>query len=426
MKIDDIPSGDRRIIRELAKRQSELAALPVMEERRRRWTDANDGVPGARPPFAIESWTFDRDFMPASIFRCESEIGRRIEGPILRNIRHHEILGDDHVCPDTYDIGWHYWCDEFGIDIHTDYIKDAEGVALGYHVDCPIKNLATDGFDMVKPSTFGVDKEGTLAEKAMLEELLGDILPVAIRSGVYGNCYLTQRLLRLMSMETFFMAMYDCPDKLHALMSMLRDNAVRAARWAESEGILELNNGNQCTCGTCMNFTTRLPRREVAPGQVKLSDMWAGMDSQETVGVSPELFNEFCFPYYRDLASMFGLVYWGCCEPADPIWESSLSRLPDLAAVSISRWADQRRMAEYLDGKKILFSRKPNPNLLGVDPELDEEAWAAEINSTLDAVEGRDVPLEFVVRDVYSMHGNLAKARRAVEIANREIDKRYK
>ncbi len=425
MKIDHIPASDRAILRELAKRQAELASLPVMAERCKRWTDANDGVQGARPPFAIESWTFDRDFMPPSIFRCESEIGRQIEGPMLRNIRHHEILGDDHVCPDTYDIGWFYWCDEFGIDIPTSFVKDAEGVDLGYHVDCPIKDLAEDGFDMVKPSTFGVDREGTLEYKATLEELFGDILPVEIKSGVYGNCYLTQRLLRLMSMETFFMAMYDCPDKLHALMAMLRDNAMRAARWAESEGLLVLNNANQCTCGTCMNFTTRLPRREVEPGKVLLSDMWAGMDSQETVGVSPDLFNEFCFPYYRDLAEMFGLVYWGCCEPADPIWESSLCRLPNLAAVSISRWADQRKMAEYLDGKKILFSRKPNPNLLGVDPELNEEAWAAEINGTLDALEGHDVPCEFVVRDVYSMHGNLAKARRAVEIAMREIDKRF-
>ena len=35
--------------------------------------------PGARPPFAIESWTFDRDFMPASIFQCKSDCGRRYE-----------------------------------------------------------------------------------------------------------------------------------------------------------------------------------------------------------------------------------------------------------------------------------------------------------------------------------------------------------
>lgn len=82
-------------------------------------------------------------------------------------------------------------------------------------------------------------------------------------------------------------------------------------------------------------------------------------------------------------------------------------------------------MAEALSGRKIIYSRKPNPNLLGVDKILDEEAWAAEIRSTLDAVKGKNIPLEFVVRDVYSVHGNLAKPRRAVEIAQREIDRVY-
>jgi len=414
--------NERRYLRSLAQRQADIAALPVMEQRRRLWTDMNDGKPGARPPFVIESWTFDRDFMPESIYQCKSEYGRRLENGFLRNIRHHEILNDDHVCPDTLDMGWHVWCNEYGIDIPTTYAKDSEGVTMGYHFDCPIKDLK-DGFEMVKPSTFGVNRDSTMAEKQFLEETFGDILPVTLRSGTFGNNYLTQRLMRLMSMENFFLAMYDCPDTLHALMSLLRDNAIRMARWAEAEGLLVLNNGNQSTCGTCFNFTTLLPKAPVAPGQVKLSDMWSGMDSQETVGVSPELFHEFCFPYYRDLAAMYGLVYWGCCEPADPIWETSLCKLPNLKAVSISRWANQSYMAEALAGKGIVFSRKPNPNLLGLDVKLNEEAWAKEIRETLEITAGKNIPLEFVVRDVYSMHGNLDKPRRAVDIARHEIDR---
>lgn len=417
-----LPETERDYLRGLAKRQAEMAALPVMAQRRRLWTDMNDDRPGARPPFAIETYTFDRDFLPASLFQCRSPYGRKLEGNFLRHIRHHEILDDDHVCPDTLDMHWHVWRNEFGIEIPTTYAPDAEGVATAYHFDCPIRDLR-DGFECVRPSTFGVDRDATLAEKAFLEDAFGDLLPVVIRSDTYGNNYLTQRLMRLMSMETFFLAMYDCPDTLHALMALLRDNALRLARWAEGEGLLALNNGNQYTCGTCFNFTTLRPRAPIASGAVKLTDMWSGMDSQETVGISPALFHEFCFPYYRDLAELYGLVYWGCCEPVDPIWELSLSRLPHLKAVSISRWADQRFMAEALDGTGIVFSRKPNPNLLGVGARLDEDAWTAEIRSTLEATAGKRIPVEFVVRDVYSLQGNLAKARRAVAIARREIDR---
>ncbi len=419
-----LPSQERERLRSLARRQVEIASLPVMQRRRQLWTDMNDGVEGARPPFAIESWTFDRDFLPGSLFQCATPYGRQLEGKFLRAIRHHEVLNDDHVCPTTLDMGWHVWCDPFGIDIPTEYAKDSEGQTVGYHFDCPIKDLK-DGFDMVLPSTFGVNRETTMEEKHFLEETFADILPVVIRSGVYaGNC-ITQRLVRLMSMETFFMAMYDCSETLHALMGQLRDDALRMARWAEAEGLLVLNNENQDTCGTCYNFTTLLPKKPVSPGCVRLTDMWAAMDSQETVGVSPKLFHEFCFPYYASLASLYGLVYWGCCEPAHPIWERSLSHLPNLKSVSISRWADQNYMAEALDGRNIVFSRKPNPNLLAVDVELNEGAWAAEIRSTLDAVAGKRVNFELIVRDVYSMHGNLEKPRRAVEIARQEIDRVY-
>ena len=68
-----------------------------------------------------------------------------------------------------------------------------------------------------------------------------------------------------------------------------------------------------------------------------------------------------------------------------------------------------------------MFSRKPDPNFLGVDVELDEERWAAHIRESLEAARG--IFMEFIVRDVYTVHGNLGKPRRAVEIARREIDR---
>lgn len=416
-----LPEEERLYLRKLARRQAEIAALPVMHRRRQQWTALNDGLPGTRPPFVMETWTFDRDFMPVSLLQCHTEYGRRLEKQFLRNIRQHELLDDDHVCPDTLDMSWHVWQDEFGIEIPTTYIKDSEGVVTGYHFDCPITDLC-DGFAQIKPASFGVNRDATFAEKQFLEEAFADILPVVIRSGTFGNCNLTQRLMRLISMENFFLAMYDAPDEVHGIMSLLRDNALRMSKWAEAEGLLMLNNQNQCTCGTCYNFTTLLPKTPVAPGQVKLCDMWGVMDSQETVGVSPELFAEFIYPYYHELAQMFGLVYWGCCEPAHPVW-NSLRRLPNLKAISISRWCDQEFMAQELAGKNIVYSRKPDPNLLGVDVVLNEEAWTAEIRNTLQITADKNIPVEFVVRDVYTMHGDLNKPRRAVELARAEIAK---
>ncbi len=413
---------ERSYLRELASKQAEYAALPVMTERKQMWYDLNDARPGARPPVVIETWTFDRDFMPEGILRCTSDIGRGIEWQLLRNLRNHELIDDDKVMPDTFDIGWHTEIDEFGVHIATESVADRQGIATGYRFLHPIKNLKED-LAILKPATCRVDRDRTMAWKAFLEDLFGGILPVEIRTGTYGSTMLTHRVIELMGMEAFFMAMHDNPEEIHQLMSFLRDNCLRVMRWAEAEGLLRLNNGNQDSFGSSYNFTTMLPASRTANSLVRLSDMWGCANSQESVGISPAMFHEFCFPYYHDVCQPLGLLYFGCCEPAHPFWED-LCHLPHLKKISISRWCNQSFMGEALQGTDIVFSRKPDPNFLGVDEQLDEEAWAAHIRESLEAARG--VFVEFIIRDVYTVHGNLGKPRRAVEIARREIARHYR
>jgi hypothetical protein len=393
-----------------------------MKERKQMWYDLNDGRPGARPPIVVETWTFDRDFMPEGVLRCTSQTGRSIEWQLLRNVRNREIIDDDKVIPDTFNTGWFVSIDYLGVEIPRESVKDAQGISTGYHFLHPIKDLKRD-FHLLKPPVCKVDREGTLAYKAFLDELLGDILPVCIRSGVYGWTMLTYRVIELMGMEAFFMAMCDSPDDVHRLMGYLRDNCLQVMRWAESEKLLVLNNGNQDSFGSSFNFTTRLPAAGYREGQVRLCDMWGSANSQETVGVSPEMFHEFCFPYYRDVCEPLGLLYYGCCEATHPYWED-LRQLPHLKKISISRWCDQRFMGEAMRNTGIVFSRKPDPNFLGVATTLNEDAWAAHIRETLEATRG--VFVEFIVRDVYTVRGNLKNPRRAVEIARREIDRHYR
>jgi hypothetical protein len=439
-----IPDSERKYLRELAQKQGEYAALPVMAERKKMWFALNDAHPGARPPVIIETWTFDRDFMPESIFHCASPVGRSIETQLIRNIRNHELIDDDKVIPDTFDIGWFVDYDEFGVKVPTEWIEDAQGIETGYRYLHPIKDLERD-LPLLKPATFQVDRQKTIDWQAFLTNLLGEILPVVIRTGTFGSTMLTNRVVELMGMETFFTAMYDQPDAVHRLMAYLRDNALSMMHWAEAQGLLRLNNGNQDSFGSSYNFTTRLPRlpqngesrgRDTGKkawgdlpshsdgenGGARLSDMWGCTNSQETVGVSPRMFREFCFPYYRDVCEPMGLLYYGCCEPAHPFWKE-ISQLPHLKKVSISRWCDQNFMGEALRGSEIVYSRKPDPNFLSVDDRLDEQAWAAHIRETLTATRG--VFIEFIIRDVYTVHGNLDNARSAVDITRGEIDRHY-
>ena len=416
-----LPAGDRDRLRELARRQAGIAALPVMTERRKMWTDLNDGVSGVRPPVIVETWTFDRDFLPASVYRCESPEGRAIEHQLLRNIRNHELIDDDKVMPASFDYGWEVAIEEFGVAVPVEMRQDAQGVETGYRWEHPIKDLERD-FGLLKPAVCRVDRAATAARRAFLEELLGDLLPVRLTTGTFGPTMLTHRAILLMGMESFFMAMIETPEEVHRLMRYLRDNALSVMRWAEAEGLLRANAGNDVSFGSSFNFTTKLPSTgDDVP--VRLADMWGCTNSQESIGISPAMYNEFCFPYYQAVSEPVGLLYYGCCEPAHPYWKD-VSRYPHLKKVSVPKWCDQRFVAEAIKGTGIVLSRKPDPNLVGVNPKLDEEAWSAHIRETLEAAKG--VPREIILRDVYTGHGDLAKPRRAGELARREIARSFR
>jgi hypothetical protein len=416
----NLPVSERRYLRELASKQAELAAAPVMEERKRMWFDLNDGIPGARPPVIIEAGSFNRDFLPEDVFRCRSDTGKDIERQLLANIRNHELLDDDKVMPDTFNMGWFVDIDEIGVKIDYKKAKDFQGFETAIRAVNPFKDDLKKDLQLLKPAVCHVDREKTKAWKAFLDDLLGEILPVKIHTGLFGCTELTRQAVELMGMEAFFMAMYDSPDEVHQLMTFLRDNAIRVMRWAESEELLRINSGNQHSYGSSYTFTTKLPQRGCEGGPARLSDMWGYAESEETTPIAPETFHEFCFPYYRDVCELMGLLYYGCCEPVNMFWED-IRNLPHLKKVSISVLCDQPFMGDALRGTDIVFSRKPDPKFLGVDVSLDEDAWRGHIRETLEAT--RDVFVEFIIRDVYTMHGNLTKARRAVDLAREEIDR---
>jgi hypothetical protein len=416
-----IPSEERKYLRELSKKQAEYASLPVMEKRKRLWYDLNDAVPGALPPVIAETWTFDGDFLPARIFRCTTEPAKSIEYQLLRNIRNYELLNDDKVMPDFFEINWFMEINEFGIPVEREVRRNKEGYELGFQYVHPIKNLKED-FHLLDRAVCKVDKKKTFAWKAFLEDLFGDMLPVVIRTNNIECTSLTNRVIQLMGMESFYTHMLTDPDEVHRLMTYLTDNAIYIYQWMETEGLLLVNNGNQDSFGSSYNFTTRLPSSGYTGGPARLCDFWGNTNAEETVGISPELFKEFCLPYYIRVCEPFGLIYYGCCEAVDPIWES-VKRIPHLKKVSVSAWCDQQIMGEALRDSEIVFSRKADPRFVGVDIKLNEESWKAYIRETLK--ETHNVFTEFIFRDVYTLHGNLGKMRRAIDLTRLEIARHF-
>jgi hypothetical protein len=411
-----------RYLRELARKYQEYANLPVMAARKELWYKHNS-LRSDRPIVVVELGTFLSDILPA--LKCESPAARELEGYFVTAITNHELVDDDKVIAPYVGVSWEIGCDLCGLDTKYTHAEDAKGRNIGFAMAYPIEDIERD-ICKLKPPRFEVNREATPAKKAFFEEIIGDILPVTIKNTTFPWFgILTYRMVNLMGMETMFIAMKDQPDAFHRFMTHLSESMKAFLRWQESEKLICLNNGYEDAGGGSYGFTHELPRADRKNADLYLScDMWAGLNSQESVGVSPAMFGEFIYPYYHELAKEIGLVYYGCCEPVHEFWDDCLSKLPNLRKVSISPWCDEAFMGERLAGGSVIYSRKPFPNFLGVDTTFNAEGLEQHLAKTVKAARGGT--LEIIFRDTYTLMGEKDRPGKAVKIARGLFDKLWK
>ena len=174
------------------------------------------------------------------------------------------------------------------------------------------------------------------------------------------------------------------PEGLKELLAMISRGHLEKLDYLESNNLLSLNNDSTYVGSGGFGLHRRAARQGFQrPGA--LPDLWGFTESQETVGVSPEMYEEFIFPCEKPIMDRFGLTCYGCCEPVHGRWQV-VKRHHHLRRVSCSPWADLEKMADYLQDRYIL-SYKPNPAALAV-PQIDEPAIRAGLRRALDSHAG--------------------------------------
>lgn len=396
-------------LRALAKEQAEIAAKPEMAKLKKEWTALND-CQSDRPMITVELGTFADDLLP-QLMECESEDARKLERMLLSNIVNHKYFGDDTFVRDFIPVTYGGGVKPFGIDVEIEHTS-----GLGHHFVSQISDLEED-FHKLQPSEIMLEpKAETEKRRDALNELFGDILPARITGSALYVCP-TQNIVHIMSMEDMYVAMYDAPELFKKMMDMLADDYNRYFALLEQEnrllptvGAEHLGQGTYC-------FTSDLPHENIT----STKQLWGYMDSQEMTGISPDMFAEFVFPFYKKIFDRYGLFSYGCCEAVDPIWDKCLKNAENLRRVSVSPWCNEEFMGAELRGRKTVYHRKPSPNFLGVGTQLDEEALRQHIRKTLLAAKG--CTLEFTQRDVYAVSKSFSKVRRYVEIIREECEK---
>lgn len=89
--MEQISQKDRNILRDLAKRQMEIANSQQMETLKKEWMRHNTFQPG-RPMITVELGTFAQDILPPML-QCQGEKARQMEWSLRANLANSSCLG---------------------------------------------------------------------------------------------------------------------------------------------------------------------------------------------------------------------------------------------------------------------------------------------------------------------------------------------
>ncbi|MDD3337232.1 MAG: hypothetical protein PHS82_00075 [Lachnospiraceae bacterium] len=417
-----ISKQDKAILREEARKQMDFANRESNIAKRKEWYLHND-LKGTRPMIHLETWTFAQELLPQRL-HCTGDFAREMETKLICNYLNQDLFDDDRVTPDYFPLEYDCHFKLFNIDEKVDHTQEKNGgEGIGYHFQPQLEDLEDD-FHKIQKSDFGVDMDATHAKLDILNDTFGDILPVKMSMDCLYSVP-TQMLIHLMGMENLIFAMTDYPELFLDMMNRIADDTLDYYKLLESKKLILPTTGAQALGQGSWCYTHELPgEEEFAKRAFTPKDVWGFMDSQETVVISPKMYEEMIFPCYKKISEQFGLLSYGCCEPVDPIWDNCISKLDNLRRVSISPWSNEDIMGERLrDRKTVIYHRKPSPNMLGTGTVLDENAVRASIDKTLECAKG--CKLEITQRDVYTINHDIPKAQRYVNLIKEEIAKHW-
>ncbi len=388
----DVSHSDRSVIRDLAKRVAEIAALPIMAERKRLWVEHN-GLRPARPMILVFPEGAWCELLDDSQLVCVGELARAMELALRRRIYTGERFQDDTVIEDTWDVSPAVSDTGWGLTGRQIASSERRG-AKGFQV------VLTGPEDLKKlrhPEVI-YDAPATAAKGDQAQDLLGDILRVRRRGVNRISYHLWSQYLNLRSPSEALMDLVDRPGMVHEAMAFFAEGHRKILRQYIEMNLLDVNNDGTYQSSGGNGYMDELPGEGFDPRRVRPCDMWASAESQEMAAVSPAMHAEFALAYEKPLLEPFGLTGYGCCEDLTRKLDLVFD-VPNMRRISISPWADVDACAERLGGGYI-FSWKPNPAMLV--GRFDGDAVRAYIRHTIDAAQAHGCVLEMILKDTHT------------------------
>lgn len=382
---------DRDVLRVLAERVAAIAASPRQAEVRSLWSKLNRLEP-ERPVIFCDPENGWNEIITDAEMACRGKLARRWEMDLRKEIFWGEVMGDDKPVEPYFDVPYTTSPDDWGL--WASYRKTGDGGSFVW--EGAIQDYATDLKRMHSPQ-FEIDWETTHGCVAIAQDVLGDLLTVRLKGTWWWSLGPTRVASTLRGLENVLCDFVEHPDELKELLRRASQGYLDKLDYLEANGLLSLNNDGTYVGSGGFGFTDELPSQDFQ-GHPQTRDLWGFTESQETLYVSPAMYEEFIFPCEQPIMERFGLTCYGCCEPLERRWHA-VRRHHGLRRVSCSPWANVEKLAECLDGKYIL-SVKPNPASLAAE-EVDFASVRQSLRETL--AKTRGCPLELLMKDNHTL-----------------------
>lgn len=386
-----ISPRDREILRELARRQMELAGDDRNRERERR-IRANNGLRPGRPIVWIDEIPWhEMDIDGELALQCEGEEARRLETGFRRTLFRWKHFQADMVVDGIFYVSKSCSSTGIGVAIQEDTIAtDAGNHIVSHHYEDQLDT--EEKVEALKLPVVTADPDADKRKLAAAEELFDGVMPVKLRGhGIYYAPWDEISMLR--GVENCMIDMLEEPELIHKTIDKFTEIGLSRYTQMEELGLLDYNISSlHCTPPHC----DELPGTDYDGGPVKLNNIWFRGMAQMFSSASPAMHEEFDLAYMRRLMDKCGLSYYGCCEPLDKIIPY-LKKIPNMRKIGVSPWADVRSSAEQIGGDYV-FARKPNPAFVAGD--FDGKTVRKEISETVELCLAHGCPYEFVLKDI--------------------------
>jgi len=395
-----ISETDRGVLRQLAEKTAELAALPVQRETKELWSKLN-GLKMERPMVYLYQVCWgEMNVNDELTLKCSDPFLQSVEQNLRRSLYQWIHMRADMVIEPFYDMDPVLVGDDYGIGIKEDVLNaHPDSAARSHHYIAQIKDESD--VEKIKIPTITHDTEATTARVEALTDIFGDVLPVrlGINFGRY-NIAPWDRLVHWTGVTEILLALR--PEYVHALMEQLtRAHEARIDQFL-GMGQLTPNNRNVIIGQGGYGYTDELPGSDYDPDNIGFHNLWGGGMAQVFSEVSPAMHEEFALDYEIRCMNRFGLVYYGCCEPLHHKVDLARRKIPNLRKISMSPMADDKKGAEAV-GDSLVYSCKPNPAYLATDP-WNPDAVRAEMKPILEATKANNCSVEIILKDISTLH----------------------